>query len=246
MNYTILTFDIDWVPDFIINFVAEKLIEKNIPATWFVTHPSIAVERLKDYPELFELGIHPNFRDNSSHGKDPLEVIHYCLNLVPDARTMRTHGLIQSISLFDTIIRETQIIADVTTYMPHTPNLIPAEYWREGRMMLRIPTYWQDELEMTRPQPIWEPDSLLNNGTGIKVFNFHPIHVYLNSIDSQPFSQIIKRIPQLLEAKPTDLNEFIHQGTGTLTLLQKLLDTKANFIGLGDFAQRFMAQRQVN
>ena len=243
MSNVILTFDIDWVPDFVIDFIAEKLIKTNVPATWFVTHPCDAVERLKSYPELFELGIHPNFRPNSSHGKDPHEVIKYCLNLVPNAITMRTHGLIQSISLFDTIMKETHIIADVTTYMPHIPNLTPAEYWREGRMMLRIPTYWQDELEMTRPQPIWEPNPLLNNGTGVKVFNFHPIHVYLNSMDSEPFSQMIKRNPQLTETKQTDMEEFIQDGTGTLTLFQELLEVKANFITLAGFAQQFISQK---
>ena len=36
----ILTFDIDWAPDFIIKDIAEVLIKKNIPSVWFVTHES--------------------------------------------------------------------------------------------------------------------------------------------------------------------------------------------------------------
>ena len=55
-----LTFDIDWAPDWMIEEVASILIEHNVKTTWFVTHASPAIDKLRQMPELFELGIHPN------------------------------------------------------------------------------------------------------------------------------------------------------------------------------------------
>jgi hypothetical protein len=45
-----LTFDVDWVPDYAINFVIDQLIKNNIHSIWFITHSSPAIERLKEYP----------------------------------------------------------------------------------------------------------------------------------------------------------------------------------------------------
>ena len=60
MNDLVLTLDMDWAPDCAIDFVSEELVSREVRATWFVTHASPAVHRLREHPELFELGIHPN------------------------------------------------------------------------------------------------------------------------------------------------------------------------------------------
>jgi hypothetical protein len=65
----LLTLDIDWAPDAAIDFVAEILVSRGVKATWFVTHDSPGVRRLRARPDLFELGIHPNFLPGSSHGR---------------------------------------------------------------------------------------------------------------------------------------------------------------------------------
>ena len=53
MNAPVLTLDVDWAPDWVIDEVSAILVEKRVRATWFVTHGSPAIERLKDYPGLF-------------------------------------------------------------------------------------------------------------------------------------------------------------------------------------------------
>lgn len=35
---TVITLDIDWAPDFVIDAVAEQLVQAGVWATWFVTH----------------------------------------------------------------------------------------------------------------------------------------------------------------------------------------------------------------
>ena len=64
-----LTFDIDWAPDWAIDLTAGILREREVRATWFVTHESPAVDRLREDSELFELGIHPNFLPGSTQAR---------------------------------------------------------------------------------------------------------------------------------------------------------------------------------
>ena len=90
-----ITLDIDWAPDHVIDRIAAQLIDARVRATWFVTHQSPAIDRLRARPDLFELGIHPNFLNQSTHGETPAEVLAHCMALVPDARSMRTHSLVQ-------------------------------------------------------------------------------------------------------------------------------------------------------
>ena len=85
----VLSFDIDWAPDFAIDAVAQKLISRSVKATWFVTHLSPAISRLAERPDLFELGIHPNFLPGSDHGGSPAEVLAFMNTLVPNAVSVR-------------------------------------------------------------------------------------------------------------------------------------------------------------
>lgn len=96
MDDALLTLDIDWAPDCTIEWIARTLVARQVRATWFVTHLSPAVERLRDHPDLFQLGIHPNFLAGSSHGDTTDAVLGHCMGLVPEALTMRSHALVQS------------------------------------------------------------------------------------------------------------------------------------------------------
>ena len=51
-NEIALTLDVDWAPDFMIDFAAEILVEHGVRATWFVTHDSPALTRLRAQPIL--------------------------------------------------------------------------------------------------------------------------------------------------------------------------------------------------
>src|SRR5688572_22770431 len=55
-----LTIDIDWASDEVIADTAALVEEAGVAATWFVTHDTPQIGRLRANP-LFELGIHPNF-----------------------------------------------------------------------------------------------------------------------------------------------------------------------------------------
>jgi hypothetical protein len=224
MSDVVITLDTDWAPDLVIDFVAERLVRHGVRATWFVTHLSPAIERLRQHPELFELGIHPNFDPPSTHGDTPARILRHCMGLVPDAISLRTHGLVQSTVLLDQVLAETPIKVDVSLYLPHVPGLCPVEYWRRKRPLLRVPYFWEDDLEMERAAPCWDVRRLLSLGEGLKVFDFHPFHVYLNSADIRPYRALKERVPRLPEATAAEIEEHVHSGEGTRTSFMDLVE----------------------
>lgn len=222
-----ITLDIDWVPDFVIDFVADLFREHNVRATWFVTHASPAVERLRDDPSLFELGIHPNFLSGSTHGKTPDEVLQHCMDLVPEAVSMRSHALFQSSPLFAHILWHSSITIDLSLLLAYAPGLQPGKFFWQGRELLRIPFFWEDDIEMERPQPVWRVEPMLALAPGLKIFNFHPIHIYLNSPSIQPYTQMKRRVPELLAATASVMEEFVNPGAGARTFFIDLVQHMA-------------------
>lgn len=179
----IITLDIDWAPDYAIDFAASLLIEAQVRATWFVTHDSPAVRRLRQHPHLFELGIHPNFLPGTTHGKTESEILSHCMEFAPQARVVRTHGLVQTSNLLEKIIDETPISVDVSLFLPHAAALEPVVYyWENGKRLVRLPYMWEDDFEMVRPDGIWDLARMIDRGTGLMIMDFHPIHVFLNSL----------------------------------------------------------------
>ncbi len=228
MNYIAITLDIDWAPDFMIDFVAEKLAAKRVKATWFVTHQSPAIDRLRQHPGLFELGIHPNFLPGSTHGTTTSDILHHCMGLVPEAISMRTHALVQSSPLLAQVMKKTPITIDVSLLLPYMPELQPVEYYWQGNRLLRIPYFWEDDLEMERPSPCWHLAPLLEASKGLKVFDFHPIHIYLNSANMEPYQALKKQAPDLMAATPTQAKSHIEPNAGTQTMFLETIEYLAN------------------
>ncbi len=217
-----ITLDLDWAPDFVIDFVAGKLLERQVPATWMVTHGSPAVDRLRRHPQLFELGIHPNFLPGSTHGDQPAAVLRHCLHLVPAATSLRTHSLVQSTPLLAQVLAQTAITADVSLFLPHTPHLQPVNYRWGGKTLVRIPFFWEDDFEMEGAQPGWQLEPGWPLSPGLKVFNFHPIHIYLNSPDLRAYQRIKKHPLQDLTA--AEAADQIEPGRGTRSFFLELVD----------------------
>jgi len=209
----ILTLDIDWAPDFMIDYAAEVLLARGVKATWFVTHESPAVGRLREHPDLFELGIHPNFAAGSTQGATPEAVLDHCLRLVPHARCMRTHGLVQSTRLLQLVAATTAIEADVSLYLPRAAGLRPVDYPLAGRPFVRLPYVWEDDFEMLQAAPWWNLAPVLALGPGLKVLDFHPVHVYLNSPRFERY-EALRDNERLYSRRAEELSGFVHQGSG--------------------------------
>lgn len=220
----IITFDIDWAPDWCIFQIAEILIQKKLKATWFVTHKSPAIQRLREHPNLFELGIHPNFLEGSTQGINPHDVMKFLLNIVPEARSMRTHGLMQSSHLIKMMVEEFKLEYDVSLFLPNTPNIRPhLLHTSRNKYVVRIPYFWEDDIEMISLNPNFSSRNPKYYFPGLKIFNFHPIHVCLNSRSLDNYN-VCKAMNQDIRELTKEMAEpSIYSGQGTMTFFGELV-----------------------
>jgi peptidoglycan/xylan/chitin deacetylase (PgdA/CDA1 family) len=220
---TALTFDIDWAPDWMIEEVALILIEHNVKATWFVTHASPAIDKLRQMPELFELGIHPNCLPGSTHGNTEDEVLSHIKEIVPEAISMRTHGLYQSSNFLMKAARNYGIEIDVSILLYNTPYIIPHQINWGGGTILRIPFFWEDDLEMYQANPIWDLSDTKYARSGLKIVNFHPIHIVLNT-PRFDFYKTLKEKTPIKAWSPELIKKYRRIGNGPRTLFESLVN----------------------
>ncbi|HEY8077284.1 MAG TPA: hypothetical protein VIF62_24325 [Labilithrix sp.] len=217
-----ITLDTDWAPDAAIAQCAKILVDANVRATWFVTHESPAIAALREHPALFEIGIHPNFLRGSSHGATEEDVLATCMRMVPDAVSMRTHALVQSTPLFDVVLRHTPIRCDASLLLPYASHVEPLELQWKGKSILRVPYVWEDDIEMMRDEPSWSVTRALGGG-GLRVFDFHPIHVALNSCDFSRYEELKAAVKPVSRATAEDVARFENPTAGSRTAFVALV-----------------------
>jgi peptidoglycan/xylan/chitin deacetylase (PgdA/CDA1 family) len=176
-----LTFDIDWAHDDVIKDTIEILAAENVKATFFITHDCDALNDLR-LNRSFELGIHPNFNPllNAEPGLKPFtQVVDHLMLLIPDAKSVRSHSLVQSSRILD-YFASCGLRIDANIYIPISSGIIckPFVIWNN---ILRVPHFWEDDLYLLRNDIVNYDVSTFLSYEGIKVFDFHPIHVYLNT-----------------------------------------------------------------
>lgn len=186
-----LTFDIDWAHDDVLADCIDLVEQADVSATWFVTHETPLLERLRANPK-FELGIHPNFNFlfnmQSQAGASADEVVKRVMALVPEATAVRSHHMTQSSGLLN-IFRDNGLTHDCNHFIPVTAGMTlkPWELWGG---LLRVPYSWEDDVMCVYGQKYELPSiSEMLRQDGLLVFDFHPIHVYLNTEDLQRYER---------------------------------------------------------
>lgn len=213
-----ITFDIDWAADEVLSDSIDLIEKYDVPVTWFVTHNTSLIQRLRNNPK-FKLGIHPNFNflleGDDRNGSNAEEVVDNLLNIIPDANALRSHSLAQSEMLFD-IFHKKEISFICNTFIPGNPrlNIFPWKIW-DG--MVVIPHCWQDNVSLRIPTEnfLEFPENSLN------VFDFHPIHVFLNTDKLERYEKT-----RSLHHNSKELLVHRYAGEGTRTKLLKLLNKK--------------------
>lgn len=225
-NAVIISLDMDWAPDFILESTAKFLEDTGIKSTWFVTHDSEFVQYMATRPDLFELGIHPNFFSGSTHGEDVQEILNHLLKIVPGAVSVRTHGLYQYSGLIKRMCVEYGLKIDSSIFLPFTSNIRTHQFeYGEGhntsKYIMRAPYFWGDYSAISRLEGIGRPDSKLLSEPGLKIFNFHPIHVGLNSSSLAPYEKL-KKIGRIIELNSSDIASCIDKEYGVSEFLSEL------------------------
>lgn len=182
-NEIYLTFDTDWASDAVVADTVELLDSRGVAATMFVTHVSPGLQALVAH-ERIELGIHPNFNPllQAEAGQDAASILAALHDAYPSAVAVRSHSLFQSSGL-QGLFCSRNLKFDLNTFIPSWSG-IECKPYREVNNIARLPYFWEDDVYVDALQkgivPDWNVDGLLAT-RGLKVFDFHPIHVFLNS-----------------------------------------------------------------
>lgn len=178
----ILSIDVDWASDEVLGDTVDLIESAGVKATFFVTHDTQILSRLRGHP-LIELGLHPNF-DPLIRGEvdapSAADILEALKCVVPEAKVLRSHAMTTSgrwMGLF-----ESQGIRCISNYLMYGQCGIAP--FRQINGILEAPVYFADDglLYQRRLGKVtfdvgqgFSPDP-----AGLQVFNFHPIHVFLN------------------------------------------------------------------
>lgn len=173
MHTIYLTFDTDWLCDEFLKRTVDLLRHYQLKATFFATHES---ELLSSLPkDQFEIALHPNF--DKGNGVYDVDDIRRLKALYPEARGTRSHTLSFGSRLIP-ILKELELQYESNIYLHKHLNLQATPRSEE---LLSIPFNWSDDkhLELSQDFTLKElPDF---EQAGINVWNFHPVHVFLNT-----------------------------------------------------------------
>lgn len=227
-----LTFDIDWAPDFVILKCLELLEKENRKATFFATHDTPINREIVLHGH--NLGIHPNFLPRSSQGSDVETIISECLRYAPDAWCMRSHALVQSSPLlYEIFSKFPQLKLDVSLFM-HQSHFAHKVSWNfDGISFDRLLYNWEDDAQFFQFGTNPNPELFLGDLT---VFNFHPMHVFLNSSDGNEYRRLkIENANTPLFALDINVaSNYINTGVGTQNYLREVIASHYICTELGD------------
>ena len=207
--------DMDWNSDAIIKDCLSVFKMHGGKATVFATHETSA---LQGFSDCTEVAIHPNFLPGSTHGKTFDEVIEHCFGLYPNANTFRSH------SYFDNQVITEKMAArgiryDANVCLYRQPDLRPL---RHCHIEMRIPSWLDDNIHWYHGGG-WRLEDLKTEleAPGLKVINFHPPTVALNSPTRASLDAVRGR---LFEMDETDIAASVLGDAGPRTFLIELLE----------------------
>ena len=233
MDY-VLTSDVDWASDDCIEHFLDVAARFGIKPTLFVTHASEAVQRAAA-GGCVELGAHPNFAPGTTQGEGVEEVIDYVRTLAPDTAAVRCHRHLTTPEIEAALVRRAFRL-DSTTYRHLAPD-ITAETQPCG--LTRFPVFFEDDCHWQAGLSWRFADHAAEFfTTGLKILNFHPFFVMLNTPDADFYARFKHKITSLTADEAAGLR---HTGAGPETFLIEaltvILAQGHRFITLGELGQ---------
>lgn len=203
-SYVFITSDADWSSESCIDYFCRKMIKYRIKPLIFATNSS---QKLNKYYQSrkIDIGIHPNFRKNSTQGNNKKNIVKNLIKLFPMSKISRSHSYIDSAYIRELLVKN-NIFYDSNKLLYLQSNLKPRNY-KNG--IKRYPVYWSDgfalinsERGISLKKDLKKNKDLLNS-PGLKILNIHTFNYSLN-------------IPNLLEYKK---NKYL-----TTTIKQKQIN----------------------
>lgn len=193
-----ITIDVDWAPPEALEYTLNILTSYGVRATVFTTGGY-------DIPDGFEVGVHPNFDQD-----EPECEVDRLLAENPGAKGVRAHRFCVCEPLYG-MYMDKGLLYDASMFLPLHEGIYPVRY---SERFWIAPTFWEDAWWLGPGRNFREWD-----GVGMKVYVFHPIHVFMNTKDRahyEVFKPYYHSVPDLLR--------FHNDGDGVKTKFLSLLE----------------------
>ena len=174
------TFDMDWADDAVLADFHELVSSCGICSTIHVTHKTRMLSAFREDPAM-DLGIHPNYNPLLLEGspKTVHDVLKEVKDIVPEAVSLRSHALTAG----SVIAREYEnfgIKYELNTYIPVRKGSVIHPYEAPIGSHKVLPFIFEDDLYLLKKYG--SVDFFLGDEfEAPRIFNFHPIHLYLNT-----------------------------------------------------------------
>lgn len=181
MKKIYLTYDMEWSNDELLKWFYQKLDEYNVKATINVTHETSMLDVFRA-DDRIELGIHPNFNKllNAESEIKYNEVIDNLKAIVPEAVTVRSHSLVKS-NVISKLYADKGFTHESNIFIePFYVSGCRAGGFRDCFNLIQVPISFEDDLYLNSCNKK-EADWYLNMDNAALIFNFHPIHLFLNT-----------------------------------------------------------------
>ena len=209
-SYVLITSDADWSSESCIDYFCKKMIKYKVKPLIFATNKS---KKLFKYycSKKIDIGIHPNFRKDTTQGKNKREVVSNLIKIFPMTKISRSHSFIDG-SYIRKLLIDHKIFHDSNKLHYLQRNLKPIIF-KNG--IKRFPVYWSDGLALINTQngmslkKDLKKNKNLISTSGLKILNIHTFNYSLN-------------IPNLLEYKKNKyLTTYVNQ--------KKIYEIKKNY-----------------
>lgn len=212
MSDFILTIDTDWAPDFVLEDTFALIREYQINCTVFATHNTRILTSLHN-EKLFEVGLHPNITDINGAS----ETLENVAQWFPQSVSLRSHSLTHSSRFFP--IYQKLGIRYTSNYLAFlNSNIQPIQ---QPMGIQELPVYFMDDayLLMYNANNKFSITSLGLHMAGMKIFAFHPIHIYLNSHSLENYDKEKKNEGSTLQ----NMHEHNKHNKGIRSLFKEFL-----------------------
>ncbi len=197
----VLSIDIDWAHDVVLEDTINLIEQAEVKACFFVTHETPLLARLRANP-LFELGLHPNFDPllGGEGTRTARDIVMDLARIAPEAKVLRSHAMTTSGRWLE-LYREAGV-THLSNYLMFGDTSIHPFPQLNG--LVEAPVHFADDgllFQRAMSSVSFDPDTeFLASGGGLRVYNFHPIHLFLNteSLDRYGASRPYADDPQAL------------------------------------------------
>lgn len=201
-----LTFDMDWASDELMEWFYSYCLNMEVKGTLFVTNEFNRLSDMKNEGN-FEMGVHPNFNKilmgEETRDLNVSDVIKQIKAIVSDAVSVRSHALTSS-SVIQSLFAKNSLLYDVNMfYEPNIGDRITP--FKNMFGVTQIPFVFEDDIWFSMKKNKGVDYYLSGNFEAPLIFNFHPIHLYLNTDRTETYDKAKKYYKEYLK-----LSEYVN------------------------------------